>query len=91
MDTEMQHLSEILKKKLHENILKITFEKKDGTVRNMLCTLKSEHIPQQDSSNKGTKKKENPDVLAVFDVEKNAWRSFRIDSVIQWLEPVNNE
>ena len=27
------------------------------------------------------KKKENPDTISVWDIDKNGWRSFRIDSV----------
>jgi len=37
--------------------------------------------------------KDNPDVLAVWDIEVNGWRSFRIDSVTSMtisLEPVND-
>lgn len=58
----------------------IVFVKKDGTERKMRCTLNESEIPQEFSP-KNTGKAKSDDALAVFDVEKNAWRSFRYDSV----------
>lgn len=55
----------------------IKFNKKDGTEREMLCTL-SEEAPVYE---KKTERKPNPDTCFVFDVEKKEWRSFRYDSV----------
>jgi hypothetical protein len=56
----------------------IVFEKKDGTLREMVCTLKD--IPT-DKTPKGVSKKESDEAIAVFDLDKNDWRSFRFDSV----------
>ena len=74
---------EDIKKQLKESILRITFEKKDGTNRVMLATLRNEYI---EPILKPTAKhrKPNPDVCCVFDVEKGAFRSFRWDSLISW-------
>jgi hypothetical protein len=55
----------------------IEFNKKDGTKREMLCTL-SEEAPIYE---KKTERKANPDTCFVFDVDKKEWRSFRYDSV----------
>ncbi len=55
----------------------IKFNKKDGTEREMLCTL-SDEAPAYE---KKTERKANPDTCFVFDVEKKEWRSFRYDSV----------
>lgn len=64
--------------------VKIVFTKADGTERTMLCTLKPEYLPedQRESLVGKTERKKNPDVLAVYDLEKNGWRSFRYDSVL---------
>ena len=62
---------------LEESIVEVTFTKKDGTEREMLCTL-SEEAPVYE---KKTERKANPDTCFVFDVEKKEWRSFRYDSV----------
>lgn len=56
--------------------VQVTFKKIDGDMRKMICTLQEDVIPKTTG-----KKKENKDVLAVWDLGKNAWRSFRIDSV----------
>lgn len=55
----------------------VKFNKKDGTEREMLCTL-SDEAPAYE---KKTERKANPDTCFVFDVEKKEWRSFRYDSV----------
>lgn len=76
------------KAELKENLAKcfanVIFTKSDGTVREMLCTLMSDHLPKQniDEATQRSPRAENDDVLAVWDVDKQAWRSFRLDSVI---------
>lgn len=67
---------------LHEGKVLLSFKKKDGEVREMLCTLKEDLLPKKESEAK--EKKKNPDVLAVWDCEKEGWRSFRYDSLITW-------
>jgi len=71
---------EWLKGLLRSEKVKITFTKKDGTDREMLCTLVSDEIPSEKAP-KNTGKSGSDDALAVFDLEKTEWRSFRWDSV----------
>ena len=61
---------------LQGGLVEVTFEKVNGDIRKMLCTLQEGVIPKTTG-----KKKENKDVLAVWDLGKNAWRSFRLDSI----------
>lgn len=70
-----------LKEKLHEGIVQVVFEKKDGTERLMNCTLSEDIIPLMDTKVVQTKRQSNPDVLAVWDNDANGWRSFRYDSI----------
>lgn len=63
---------------LHSAICNVTFTKTNGEERVMKCTLNEDVVPPFEV--KGTKKK-NDDVVSVWDLEKNAWRSFRVDSV----------
>ncbi len=71
-----------LKGLLKEGTVEITFEKKDGSTREMKATLKEDVVtPYEKKSDKV--KKETKEVLAVFDIEKNDWRSFRLDSIKQ--------
>ena len=69
-----------LKSVLHEREVTIFFTKKDGTERELRCTLAENKIPQEKLP-KNSGKSKSDDSLAVFDVEKDAWRSFRWDSV----------
>lgn len=68
--------------KLHESVCKVIFTKANGETRVMHCTLQESMLPAQtDLEEQIQKKKPNPDVLAVWDVEAKGWRSFRWDSV----------
>lgn len=76
-------MRERLVERLKEKILNIKFLKKDGTERILKGTLKQEFLLPI----KGTSKKpENPNVVCCVDVEKNEWRSFRLDSIIEIWE-----
>jgi len=65
----------------------VVFTKTNGEKREMVCTLRSDLIPSstehdlQEEQPQKRKKKQNPDILAVWDLDKNEWRSFRYDSV----------
>ena len=57
--------------------VEVEFTKKDGTDRKMLCTLiniPAEHQPKSDIEYA-------VNTLRVFDLDKQGWRSFRLDSV----------
>lgn len=76
-----------LQEQLKIKVLKVKFIKKDGTERDMVCTLRPDMMPQQiDLEESVQKKSPNPDVLAVYDLEKEGWRSFRYDSIIGFSE-----
>ena len=79
-DFKDEKSKDIVRKALKSQIIKISFEKKDGTIRDMSCTLMESKIPDEKKP-KTTNSKQNPAVLPVFDVEKDAWRSFRWDSI----------
>ena len=68
--------------KLKNGVCKVVFTKANGENRVMHATLNEEILPpQQDVEEYIQKKKPNPDVLAVWDTDKGAWRSFRWDSL----------
>ena len=66
----------------HAKDLRITFTKRDGTEREMHCTLVEEAIPQdkQPKTQSATSQTAGS-AVRVFDIEKQEWRSFRWDSV----------
>ena len=65
---------------LKENLMQITFTKLDGTTRVMKCTL---HKSFTEFVNEATKAKlpTNEEVIPVWDIDNNSWRSFRVASV----------
>lgn len=69
---------ELLKSKLRDGEVNLTFTKKDGTIRYMKCTLQESALPPAPDV---SVRKPNPDVISVWDLEKNAWRSVRYDSI----------
>lgn len=67
--------------------LSVIFTKADGTERTMLCTKNPDLIAQTYTApEKKTDRVRGPsEALAVFDLEKNDWRSFRLDSVKSYM------
>jgi hypothetical protein len=67
---------------LKSDVANVTFTKSDGSERVMKCTLIDEYIPSTELDlDRTSTRKVNEAVLPVWDIDKNAWRSFRIDSV----------
>lgn len=80
-------LKEELIKLLQQKVVTIKFKKKDDSIRKMVCTLSEDYLPEPEPLAEGQekkKKKENPNTLPVWDLEKLAWRSFRVDSVVEY-------
>jgi hypothetical protein len=70
---------------LHKGTVWIKFTKKDGSVRVGTFTNNFSLIPESKSP-KGTGAPSSPFTTRCFDVEKQEWRSFKNDSVIEWSE-----
>lgn len=66
---------------LKKNVMTISFTKADGTARDMVCTLMPNKLPAVELKEDKKPRKENLEVIRVFDLEKKAWRSFRVDSI----------
>lgn len=70
----------------------VEFTKVDGTIRKMLCTLAATLIPEEAQPKVEAETIETPEDPAppapaacrVYDLEKQAWRSFRWDSIINF-------
>ena len=76
----MTYDREEIKAGLNTAIATVVFEKADGTLRTMRCTLLAEYLPVL-NEDQVSKRKENDEVLAVWDLDNGGWRSFRIDSI----------
>ena len=77
-----------LKGLLRDDITKdlcVTFTKKDGTTREMYCTLSESRIPADKQPKSGVEEATNSttggSAIRVFDTVANEWRSFRWDSI----------
>jgi hypothetical protein len=68
-----------LKGVLHESEVEVTFTKKDGTERVLRCTLNEDVVPPSGDKLHAVNRGES--AQPVYDIENNAWRSFRWDSV----------
>lgn len=67
---------------LLQKIAIIVFVKTDGTQREMVCTQNLGMIPPQHHPNPVSERNETTDIIRVFDLQKNAWRSFYPSKVI---------
>lgn len=65
---------------LKERVVDLKFEKKDGSIRFMTATLKSDMVVEYEKKT-DKEKAINEEVMAVFDLDKNEWRSFRLESL----------
>jgi len=69
-----------LKAALHAGPVVVTFTKVDGTERTMRCTLQEGVVvPHEKKTERVKEAKEN--LVAVWDLEKSAWRSFKFDAI----------
>lgn len=74
-----------LKDNLSKSVAKVIFNKSDGSTRIMNCTLISEFLPQKklDENVRHIPRRENDEVLAVWDLDNEDWRSFNVNSIIE--------
>ena len=77
---EKEELRKWLISVLKDGEVTLKFEKKDGTVRDMKATLKSDMVVEYEKKT-DREKVINEEILPVFDLEKQEWRSFRLDSL----------
>lgn len=78
----MKLTKEELLGKLRDRVCEVTFTKVNGEVRTMPCTLRADLVPAYERKTpvKEATEKESA-TLSVWCIDKQAWRSFRIDSV----------
>jgi uncharacterized protein with gpF-like domain len=79
-DKDKASFREWLNEHLKHGPIYVTFLKKDGTTREMHCTLSESRVKSYEKKTDRTKAV-NEDVCAVFDLDKQEWRSFRYDAI----------
>jgi hypothetical protein len=89
-DSEWEDIRLWLKAMLKEHVITVSFTKKDGTARIMVCTTNEALISKKiHVTNTGnpidfptTKPRaENLNTMSAYDLEKGDWRSFTLKSV----------
>lgn len=63
---------------LHESIMTVEFKKKNGDNRVMKCTTNPKFIEPQTAPRPT---RATLEAIRVFDMEKNDWRSFKLETV----------
>lgn len=89
----MQFNRDDILRDLRKRVIEVHFVKVNGETRVMQCSLMPEILPEtytNDISEEQTFHKENPNVIAAWDVQKGGWRSFRIDSV-QYIQDITEK
>lgn len=71
-----------LREMLKTDLATIVFTKKDGTKREMHCTMIPEYLPVMKEPNPNIKYGPSPTIVTVWDLEQNDWRSFKFDSIL---------
>jgi hypothetical protein len=69
---------EDLRTRLSTEVATVTFTKKNGEKRVMICTTKQDLLPGEPSKFAGPV---SDSVVTVWDIESDGWRSFRFDSI----------
>lgn len=69
---------------LRAGLVDLQFKKVNGDLRNMVATLSEDIIPQVDIPEEGKERKANEDIVVLYDVEVNGWRSLRTENLIEY-------
>lgn len=88
ISVDTNNLRQLLRNSLQVTNVYVTFLKKDNTERIMQCTTDFAVIPKesQPAAIEGSIVVDpNYELFKVFDLEKNAWRSFNFEQVISWF------
>lgn len=75
---------------LRSNVLQVTFSKVNGEERIMPCTLQADYMPEilESKINQVDDFSVNKSVVRAFAIDKQSWRSFRVDNV-KAIEVIN--
>lgn len=73
-----------LKKRMKDEVTHFSFKKKDGTIRQAYGTRDGELIGRYPtpSSGKGNTRTRSAGTFPYFDIERRAWRSFKLESFL---------
>jgi len=92
LSSELQLLRNQILTALREGICRVVFTKSDSTERTMRCTLQAQYLPTFPEpdlvaiprTNPTATRSRTPLNVSVWDLEKNAFRSFNLSNIIRW-------
>ena len=70
--------------KLQEMECRVIFKKINGEERDMMCTLMESKLPKLKSKPDDKKRQPNESIVRAFDINKQEFRSFKVDNVISF-------
>jgi hypothetical protein len=76
-----------LKTLLVKGVYEVTFTKVNGETRSMPCTLDPSHLPPAPIKENAKTRELKVDVMSVWCLDKNEWRSFKVMNVTE-VKPI---
>ena len=73
-----KHIKEMLQ---DGQVIRVEFTKRNGELRKMDCTTNLDLIPESEHPSEDRANYINEEVVRVYDINAEGWRSFRVDSV----------
>ena len=71
--------------KLQESQCRVIFKKINGEERDMQCTLMESVLPKLQSKPDAKERQPNETIIRAFDINKQEFRSFKVDNVISFI------
>lgn len=85
VEEQAEFVRTTLSEELKKHAVNVTFKKGDGTLRTMQCTLRPDLLPIREETEKTSTRAKDPNRIVAYDLEKEAWRSFKTERVISWM------
>ena len=82
MENNTNNLIEQLVEQLRNSVVKFKYQKANGEFRDATGTLKMDNIPEEMHPT-NSDYKTNDSILKYFDMDKQSWRSFRKENIIE--------
>ena len=89
MSINFENVADVLREKLHQGEVNFVFKKVDGSRRAAVGTTNLDLVPQDlwpkemTSVEESVEKQKDMGVVRFFDCEKGAWRSCKVENILE--------
>lgn len=89
MKLTSENVADVLREKLHQGEVNFVFKKADGSQRRALGTTNLDLVPQDlwpkdmTSVEESAEKQKDMGIVRFFDLEKGAWRSCKVENILE--------